>query len=424
MEEENSTLNIINDVKSVFDQLPNTAHGSHAITQMSYNSFGAGQTGFDALKIAFNGLDLSQALESAVLDKKIKRQQKELKDLEKKHTDLTAIIGENIGGKEGSLAQTIVTNLNQEISNLIQNRDELLGEISKKEEQFNLKETVHEELENAWKESFEEKTTKAESDHQDKIKELNKEIEVKSTLFNGLIEGAQSEANKKVKEAEAIANNKVKLINQFSDFLEETNSNMKLYSYVIYGLLIASVLAISFSIPKLLNTFDSYDTFIKSQGLFVSTWHIINYALGILIVKLPWALCLSAVFTGMYKLLKGLLVTYEKINQDKRNMSAIYAISGNVAQSLNEYGMAVAEEEVEDEETEEKFTSIRVEKKGLEQKRESLRWNQIMNYFERMQQTKEEVNAPEDESSNLKSVTESLDKMTDLVAKVVEKFPK
>lgn len=47
-----------------------------------------------------------------------------------------------------------------------------------------------------------------------------------------------------------------------------------------------------------------------------------------------------------------------------------------------------------------------------------------MNYFERMQQTKEEVTTPEDESANFKSVTESLDKMTALVTKVVEKYPK
>lgn len=415
--------NIVEDIKSILDQIPGTTYGSHVISQLNVNNYGSGQAGFDALKSSLNNLDLSDAIKSADLVKKIKSQLKEIKELEKKHTNLTEIIGDNSGDNEGALAHSILKLLNDEIINLTNKRDELIEENRLKEEQSNAKSVVQEELEKSWKATFDKKKSDEESKHEKKMAELKNKLDIETTLINGLIKGAQDETNEKIRNAESEANNKVKLINQFSDFLEETNSNMKLYSYVIYGLLIAAVLSISCSIPKLLNTFDSYDTFIKSQGLFVSTWHIINYALGILIVKLPWALCLSAVLTGMYKLLKGLLVTYEKINQDKRNMSAIYAISGNVAQSLNEYGMAVAEEEVEDEETVEKFTSIRVEKKGLEQKRESLRWNQIMNYFERMQQTKEEVTAPEDDTSKLNFASDLFGKTTDLLNKVVDKLP-
>ena len=163
---------------------------------------------------------------------------------------------------------------------------------------------------------------------------------------------------------------------------------MNLYTYVIIGILIAAIAAIWCSIPNLLKAFESYDTFIKNGGTKITNWQIINYALGLLIVKLPWALCLSAVLTGMYSLLKGLLTTYEKINQDKRNMSAIYAISGNVAQVLNEYGISLADEDIEDEETGQTYVSIRVTKKELEQKKEHIRWNQIMKYFEGMQQNK------------------------------------
>ena len=207
----------------------------------------------------------------------------------------------------------------------------------------------------------------------------------------------------------------MKLINQFKDFLEETNKNMHLYSYVIIGILVAAIGAILFSIPNLLKIFDSYDMFIKTQGIKITNLQIINYALGLLIVKLPWALCLSAILTGMYSLLKGLLTTYEKINQDKRNMSAIYAISGNVALALNEYGIYLADD-FEDPETGESFINIRVSTKELKQKKENIRWNQIMKYFEKMQNNKVEI--IEDEyPTKLKIVTGILNK-------VIDKMPK
>jgi hypothetical protein len=227
---------------------------------------------------------------------------------------------------------------------------------------------------------------------------------------------AIQDSNRNIKDAENNAIGKVKLINQFRDFLEETNKNMNLYTYVIIGLLIASIGAIWFSIPNLLKAFESYDTFITNGGTKITNWQIINYALGLLIVKLPWALCLSAVLTGMYSLLKGLLITYEKINQDKRNMSAIYAISGNVAQALNEYGVSLSSEDIDDEETGQTFTSIRVTKKELEQKKENIRWNQIMKYFEGMQQNKIETSENEDESK--------LELVSGLLKKMIDKIPK
>ncbi|WP_396179897.1 hypothetical protein [Flavobacterium sp.] len=223
--------------------------------------------------------------------------------------------------------------------------------------------------------------------------------------------------HKKIIDAEKNAIGKVKLINQFRDFLEETNKNMNLYSMVIIGILVAAIVAIGFSIPNLLTIFDSYDVFIKSQGTKITNWQILNYAFGLLIVKLPWALCLSAVLTGMYSLLKGLLSTYEKINQDKRNMSAIYAISGNVAQALNEYGINLAEEDIEDEDTGEVFTNIRVSRKELTQKKENIRWNQIMKYFEGMQQHKIEIEQDED-PTKVKLMSGILNKVLDKIPKV------
>jgi hypothetical protein len=412
MKEEESSIKTITGIKSLVNQLPNISYGNNAIQYLVLEGFGDGQAGFDLLKNEFEKIDLSIVF--LELEKQIKKQKKEIKDLENKHTNLNAIIGEQTGGSEGTVASQILLSLKSEIDQLIEKRDLLAKEISYMEsieEERLLKQKEKEALED---ENFKEKFEKLEQTYQEKEKALSSKFEKDLEEINTKTKAANQESNKKIIEAEKNANGKVKLINQFRDFLEETNKNMKLYTYVIIGILIAAIAAIWCSIPNLLKAFESYDTFIKNGGTKITNWQIINYALGLLIVKLPWALCLSAVLTGMYSLLKGLLTTYEKINQDKRNMSAIYAISGNVAQALNEYGISLADEDIEDEETGQTYVSIRVTKKELEQKKENIRWNQIMKYFEGMQQNKAEPLEPEDESK-LKLVSGLLNKMIDKI---------
>lgn len=387
MKNEELSLEILNSVKAFLSQLPTVSYGTNAIQYLNLDDYGSGQAGFDSLKSAFDALDLSKTLKFTELDKEIKKQKKILKDLESKHTNLVEIIGDITNGSEGSLASTLVLNLKQEIDHLIVTRDKLITDIASKEVFYNSRD----------------ESAKL------KFEEDNTQIETKIT-------NAKETAELEIKNAEINAKGKVKLINQFRDFLEETNKNMNLYSIVIIGILIAAIAAISFSIPNLLTIFDSYDAFIKGYGNKIQNWHIINYALGLLIVKLPWALCLSAVLTGMYSLLKGLLVTYEKINQDKRNMSAIYAISGNVAQALNEYGVLLAEIDSTDEETGTEKLKINVSTNDLARKKEDIRWNQIMKYFEGMQQNKIEVPDQED-PSKLKLVSGLLNKMIDKLPK-------
>ncbi len=416
MENEKSSLEIIDGIKSLLNQLPNAQYGANVMPYLNFASYGNGQAGFDLLKNEFNELDLSKSVEFSDLEKKIKRQKRDLKNLEKTHTNLTEIIGDNIEGKEGSVASQILLSLKSEIEQLIERRDELVIEISKKEDLEDKIITSQKEKEELQIESFKKKTDKLEETYQKKEEQLNTKFNENLAEINLKTNNATQESNKKIREAENNAIGKVKLINQFRDFLEETNKNMNLYSAVIIGILLSAIIAIGFSIPNLLNIFDSYDTFITKQGIKITNWQIINYAFGLLIVKLPWALCLSAVLTGMYSLLKGLLLTYEKINQDKRNMSAIYAISGNVAQALNEYGISLAEDDIEDEETGQVFTNIRVSKKELVQKKENIRWNQIMKYFEGMQQHKVEITDAEDDSK-LKLVSGLLNKMIDKLPK-------
>lgn len=416
MKETESFVKTINGIKSLVNQLPNISYGNNAIPYLVIEEYGNGQASYDLLKSEFDKLDFSQPIEFLDLEKQIKKQKKEIKDLESKHTNLNAIIGEQTNGSEGSVASQILLSLKSEIEQLIEKRDSLAIEISSKETLENKRILKQNEKEALEQENYKKKIAKLEQTYKEKEESLNSKFQKDLEDVNTKTETANQESNKKISEAEKNAVGKVKLINQFRDFLEETNKNMNLYSLVIIGILLAAIVAIGFSIPNLLNIFDSYDVFIKSQGLKITNWQILNYAFGLLIVKLPWAFCLSAILTGMYSLLKGLLSTYEKINQDKRNMSAIYAISGNVAQALNEYGINLAQDEIEDEETGEVFTSIRVSRKELAQKKENIRWNQIMKYFEGMQQHKVEIEEIEDPNK--------VKLLSGILNKVIDKIPK
>lgn len=412
---ESSSLKITNGIKSLIDQLPNISYGNYVIPNLNIEEYGSGQEAYDLLKKEFNDLDFTTTTEFLDLDKEIRKQKREIKKLEVKHTNLNEIIGEQSNGKEGSIANQILISLREEIKQLIEKRDTLDSQILEKEREENARILKQKEKED--KEDLKYKKKFEEVENSFKLKEVNLNIafEKSKEELDKKTQNLILDSNNKITEAEKNANGKVKLINQFRDFLEETNKNMNLYTIVIIGILIAGIVGIGFSIPDLLESFSSFDKFILKQGDKITNWQILNYALGLLIVKLPWALCLSAVLTGMYSLLKGLLTTYEKINQDKRNMSAIYAISGNVAQSLNEYGFSLIEE-IEDDVTGEAKTIINISKKELNNKRENVRWNQIMRYFENMQQHKLEIETPEDPTKT-KLVTNILNKL-------IERLPK
>ncbi|MCU0471365.1 MAG: hypothetical protein MUF58_22550 [Arcicella sp.] len=416
MEDKKNTIETIDAVKLFFEQLPGLSYGNNVLQYFNLPDYGNGMAGYDNLKAELNAIDFSKSAEFLDLDKKVKRLKKEITELENKHTNLTSLLGENTNGSEGSLANQILTSLKNEINQLIEKRNKLLNEISEKEDLENERLAKQIEKENSQNNSFIEKTKALEEEFKRKSDALKIQFEKEKTEIDNKLKSENESANKKIDEAISNAKLRVKLINQFRDFLEETNKNMSLYSNAIIGILIAAIIGISFSIPDLLKIFSSYDDFVKNQGDKITNLQLINHALGLLIVKLPWALCLSAILTGMYSLLKGLLTTYEKINQDKRNMSAIYAISGNVANALNEYGIQLAEDITVDEESDTKEVIIKVSSKDLAQKKENIRWNQIMKYFEKMQQSKEEV-IQEEDPSKLKIVNDLLNKMIDKMPK-------
>ena len=82
MENEKSSLEIIDGIKSLLNQLPNAQYGANVMPYLNFASYGNGQAGFDLLKNEFNELDLSKSVEFSDLEKKIKRQKRDLKNLE------------------------------------------------------------------------------------------------------------------------------------------------------------------------------------------------------------------------------------------------------------------------------------------------------------------------------------------------------
>lgn len=393
MESENSPKKTLESVRILLETLPTVTYGANIMPYLTVGDYGTGHDAFNLLKGDYENLDLSKFYESAELEKEIKKQKRELSSLIKQHTSLVEIFGSDGSASAGTLTHKLIDQLNKEVTNLIKKRDDLLNEV-----------------------------IKAESDTEDKISEFKTKVrdaesesQIDQLKIIGKIKAAENEALLKVQEVQIKAAGKVRIIEQFSDFLAETNSNMTIYYWVIFFLTLGAVVTVACSVPTLLECFKTYDDYLTLLGCNASSWQILNSALGILIVKLPWALCLSAVFTGMYRLLKSLLITYEKINQDKRNMSAIYAVSGNIASALNDYGMAIAEHDMEDEDTGEMITILRAKNKEVNQKRESLKWNQIMNYFEGMQSHKVNVPEPED--------PDKLKPITDLLGKLIDKIP-
>lgn len=416
MEDKKTSIEIIDNVKLFLTQIPNLSYGSNLLQNFNQTEYGVGVAGYNILKKEFDELDFLAMTENIELENKNKKLKREIKELENNHTNLTAIIGDKLDGKEGSVAKEILMSLKKEIDILIEKRNKLTQEILESENLTRERITKLDEAEISQKNTYIKNAKELEENYLKETETMKASFESFKLETEKKTEFEIDSANKIIEETRSNANLRVKLINQFKDFLEETNKNMTLYSIAIIGLLITVILTVSISIPDLLKIFKNYDSFIKTQGVKITNIQIINYALGLLIVKLPWAFCLSAVFTGMYKLLKGLISTYEKINQDKRNMSAIYAISGNVANSLNEYGLYLAEDIIVDEETNSTKTVIEVSSKDLNQKKENIRWNQIMKYFEKMQQNKEEI-IENDDPSKLKLVTELLNKMIDKIPK-------
>ena len=76
MNEEESSIKIINGIKSVLQQLPSVNYGNYVVPNLVIEGFGDGQVGYDLLKREFEQLDFTKPTEFLDLEKQIKRQKK------------------------------------------------------------------------------------------------------------------------------------------------------------------------------------------------------------------------------------------------------------------------------------------------------------------------------------------------------------
>jgi len=399
--EPNSSIEVLNTTKILLEKL--SKHNVHTtiFNNVHYKGSVLSRSNFNSFLEDFNSLNIEKIANLIDIDKSIDLKTKELQKIEEKSVYLKHII-DGSNEDELSITETFINSLNRQIEELRIERDELSSKVSNLEEDYIVKE---QEL----KTQYEEKEDILKRDYESNIKNLEEKIISRKNESETELKNITEQKQKEIDDIVLETKNKVKLIEQFKDFLEETNNNMKLYSHVIIGVLLILIIAVYFSIPPLLESFGNFDNFTNGLNNNVNnTWTTINYALGLLIVKLPWAICLSVMLTGAYKLLKGILITYEKINQDKRNMSAIYVITGSVAESLNEYGMGLVEVFNKELGLDEPVT-IKVTKRDLFRKRQNIRWDQIMNYFEKMNEPKTIVQQEEKNEKDIyKNMTEKL----------------
>jgi hypothetical protein len=198
MKETESFIKTINGVRSLVNQLPNISYGNNVIPYLVIDEYGNGQASYDLLKSEFDNLDFSQPIEFLDLEKQIKRQKKEIKDLENKHTNLNEIIGEQTNGSEGSIASQILLSLKTEIEQLIEKRDSLASEISSKETIEDKRVLKQKEKEALEEENFKKKIEKLELTYQEKEKSLSSKFEKDLEEINSKTVTANQDSNKKI----------------------------------------------------------------------------------------------------------------------------------------------------------------------------------------------------------------------------------
>lgn len=119
---------------------------------------------------------------------------------------------------------------------------------------------------------------------------------------------------------------------------------------------------------------------------------------------MPFALVLGGFIGGFYKLMKSIIFTYEKINRDKRNTSAIMAITNQLSEKINKEAMAIISGDKIDFDNEESIKTAR----------EAIKWTEISNYFARMHESGNVKDGEVDGGDGLKQI--------DTAVNIVEKI--
>lgn len=131
----------------------------------------------------------------------------------------------------------------------------------------------------------------------------------------------------------------IKIINSVKDFKEESVKNMRFYGW---SMLFASLLALILGIFSLCNISEALGLFSEQLNLINASlmqngWNWLYAALSIVVVKIPNALLFVGILFVLYKIFNVLFNVYEKINMDKRKISAIEALITH----MNEQSVAI-----------------------------------------------------------------------------------
>ena len=238
------------------------------------------------------------------------------------------------------------------------------------------------------------------------MSKYNEDLKTHKEAINKQIKDCNEEFVKR----KAEINKETTIIESFHHFIAETNKNMKIYFLSALGIILIAGLVLGFGLYNFCEAFSIYSSNLAitdKDGIKTinSVGSMFANAGSLFILKLPLSLVLITFIAGFYKLLKSMLITYEKINKDKRNASAVYAIMN----TLNEESVAIVRGEEID------WTS----QESIDRIRENIKWDKVSEYFSSLQK---EQDASTEKDNNQNTITMSV--FMDKVIALAKEFKK
>lgn len=161
----------------------------------------------------------------------------------------------------------------------------------------------------------------------------------------------------------------IKIIDSVKAFKEESVTNMRFYGRCMFGAIIMAVILCWFSLHNISETLSLFSEQLNiiNTALVPNGWNWIYAALSIVAIKIPNALLFVGILFVLYKIFSVLFGVYEKINADKRKISAIEALITH----MNEQSVAIILEREID------FKN----KEDIENAKADLKWQILSEYF-------------------------------------------
>ncbi len=161
----------------------------------------------------------------------------------------------------------------------------------------------------------------------------------------------------------------IKIINSVKDFKEESVKNMRFYGRCMFGAIVLAVILGCFSLCNISETLSLFSEQLNliNASLVPNGWNWVYAALSIVVVKIPNALLFVGILFVLYKIFNALFNVYEKINGEKRKISAIEALITH----MNEQSVSIVLGREIDFEN----------KEDIENAKSDLKWQILSEYF-------------------------------------------